>query len=166
MKDENLIITKANKGDSVVLMPTTNYLEMAHEHVNGNKIQITTGIPNNWNRVQIYELPKNCKANLKKIINTYEFNRLKAGHKTETQIIYFLPKIHKTPLKLRPIVSCTKGPMEEASAFLDRLLQPHMRKIKSCIKSSTDLINMLERLEVPPSLSDYFGYRKLTNSVY
>ena len=37
MKDEDLIIAKADKGNSVVLILTTKYLEITHEHVNDNK---------------------------------------------------------------------------------------------------------------------------------
>ena len=40
IKDENLIIAKADKGDSVVLLPTTEYLKLAYEHLNDRKTYI------------------------------------------------------------------------------------------------------------------------------
>ena len=55
-----------------------------------------------------------------------EHDRLFLPPNTQTQTMYFLPKAHKVPMKLQPIVSCTNGPTCKASAYLDRLLQPHM----------------------------------------
>ena len=67
--------------------------------------------------------------------------------------MYFLAKIHKDPVKLRPIVSCTKGPTCTASEFLDRILQPHMWKVKSYVRNSMDLhvVHTLRRLKVRPN---------------
>ena len=71
--------------------------------------------------------------------------------KIETKTMYFLPKLHKDPLKLRPIVSVTvtDGLTENASAFLDRWLQPHMKLVKSQITNATDLIHILQDLKIP-----------------
>ena len=63
--------------------------------------------------------------------------------------MYFLPKLHRDPLGVLPIVSATDGPTEKASAFLDRLLQPHMKQVKSYIASATDLIHILQDLKIP-----------------
>ena len=63
--------------------------------------------------------------------------------------MYFLPEIHKSPLKLRPIVSCTGGPTCKASAFLDRLLQPHMKGTESYLNNSTQLVNILRNKRIP-----------------
>ena len=63
--------------------------------------------------------------------------------------MYFLPKVHKAPLKLRPIVSATHGATERASEYIDRQLQPHIVKVKSYIKNSMDLIETLRTLKIP-----------------
>ena len=62
--------------------------------------------------------------------------------------MYFLPKLHKDSLKVHPIVSTTNGPTENASAFLDRWLQPYMRRVKSHITNATELIHILWDLEI------------------
>ena len=49
----------------------------------------------------------------------------------------------------RPIVSCTEGPPNTASAYLDRLLQPHMRGVKSYLKNSSEVVNILSDLTFP-----------------
>ena len=69
----------------------------------------------------------------------------------DTQTIYFLPKIHKDPLKLRPLISCTKGLITyTASAYLDRLLPPQMRRVKSYLRNPGVLVKGLSTLRVSP----------------
>ena len=85
-----------------------------------------------------------------------QFNELYLPPDTDTQTIYFLPKIHKDPLKLRTIVSCTNGLTCTASEFVDRLLQPHMRGAKSYLRNSTDLVKILLKLKVPPRCLPYY----------
>ena len=63
--------------------------------------------------------------------------------------MYFLPKLHKTPLKVRPIVACCGGPTETASAYIDKFLQPIMRLGKSFVANSTQFINTIESTEIP-----------------
>ena len=60
--------------------------------------------------------------------------------------MYILPKVHKYPLKLRPIVFCTNGPTEMASAFL--VLQLYIRKVKSYISNSIELIRISDDCQV------------------
>ena len=37
VEDKDLVVTKADKGDSVVVLPTSRYLALAHEHLSDNK---------------------------------------------------------------------------------------------------------------------------------
>ena len=66
------------------------------------------------------------------------------------QTKYFLPKVHKHPLKLRAIVASIKGISVNASKFMDLILQPHMRNTRSYCKNATRVVNLLSRLVVPP----------------
>lgn len=47
-----------------------------------------------------------------------------------TQQLYFLKKIHKNPIAVRPIVSGCGGPTERISQLIDLHLKPHVPKIK------------------------------------
>ena len=66
-----------------------------------------------------------------------------------TQVMYFLPKVHKNLLKVRPIVSCSGGPASRASDYIDSLLQPHMVKTEPYVRNSTDVIHRLKELDLP-----------------
>ena len=149
IRNPDLIISKADKGDSTVVMSTEQYLELACKHLyDSNTYQLLRSDPTQdiVRRFNLYI--EGCLE--KGVIDKVQHERLLLPEGIDTQTIYFLPKIHKRPVKLRPIVSCTNGPTYTASAFLDKLLQPHMRKVKSFLKNSTELIHILRTLKFPP----------------
>ena len=149
IRNPDLIISKADKGDSTVVMSTEQYLELACKHLyDGNTYQLLKSDPTQDIVRQFNSYIEECLE--KGVIDRVQHERLLLPEGIDTQTIYFLPKIHKRPVKLRPIVSCTNGPTYTASAFLDKLLQPHMRKVKSFLKNSTELIHILRTLKVPP----------------
>ena len=55
-------------------------------------------------------------------------------------------KTHKLGNPLRLITSCCGTAIENLSAFTEFYLQPLARKLPSCIKDSTDLLNKIEQL--------------------
>ncbi len=63
--------------------------------------------------------------------------------------MYFLKKIHKDPIAVRPICSGCGGPTEKISSLVDHYLQPHVPKIKSYIRDSGHLIQLLENTTLP-----------------
>ena len=66
--------------------------------------------------------------------------------------LYFLKKMHKIPMKIRPIVSCCDRPTENLSQFIDYWLQPIMKALPSYLENSTQLVNELKQLKVKPNI--------------
>ena len=66
-----------------------------------------------------------------------------------TSRLYFLKKIHKNPMKIRPIVSSCNSVTENISEFVDHWLQPEVRKLTSYLKDTTAFINLLEGTRLP-----------------
>lgn len=64
--------------------------------------------------------------------------------------LYFLKKIHKSPMGIRPIVSSCESPTENISQFIDYWLQPIMKALPSFLRDTTQLINELNDLTVEP----------------
>lgn len=62
---------------------------------------------------------------------------------------YILPKIHKSPIAARPIVSNVNYITRQASKWLDFTLQPILPLIPTYIKDSKDIICDLETLQLP-----------------
>ena len=125
IKNQDLVISKADKGDTTVIMSTAQYLELACKHLyDSNTYRLLNSDPTQdiVNQFNLYL--ESCLE--KGVINKAQYERLRLPLGIDTQTIYFLPKIHKNPVKVRPIVSCTNGPTYTASAYLDRLTAtPH-----------------------------------------
>ena len=68
------------------------------------------------------------------------FNYLFPPPNPRTSIFYILPKIHKTGIPGRPIVSSVGSLTENISKFLDLCTSPIVPKIKSHIKDTTHLL--------------------------
>ena len=60
-----------------------------------------------------------------------------------TSQLYFLKKIHKNPMGMRPIVSSVNSVTENISSFVDVWLQPLVQKLPSYIKDSSEFINLV-----------------------
>ena len=147
--NRDLVISKADKGDVTVVMTTSQYLELAYKHLGDrDTYQVLRVDPTREIVARFNTYLKACLS--RGVITEPQYSRLSLPPHIDTQTIYFLPKIHKNPVKLRPIVSCTNGPTYTASAYLDRLLQPHMKKVRSYLKNSMDLVHILQTLRVPP----------------
>ncbi len=64
---------------------------------------------------------------------------------------YGLPKIHKTEVPLRPIISSIGSITYEAAKYLAVVIGPLVGKTEHHIKNSTDFVQKIKDLEVPPS---------------
>ena len=147
-RNENIAITKADKGDPTVIMDVSHLVELAHKHLSDvNTYQLLKNDPTHEVMVRFNQYILDCLR--RGVVSQKEYDRLHLPEDTSTQTMYFLPKIHKYPMKVRPILSCTNGPTCKASAFLDKFLQPHMKSTKSYLKNSTQLVNILSNKRIP-----------------
>ena len=146
--NEKIVISKADKGDAVVVMDRQHYLKLAWDHLGDESTYApltTDPTPEIANRFNAYI----ARCLNDKVIDAGLADRLRLPPDTCTQCMYFLPKIHKYPVKIRPIVSCTGGPTSRASGYLDGLLQPFMKRVNSYVENSTEIVNTLEDMTLP-----------------
>ena len=147
-----MIISKADKGDAVVLMDMQHYTKLAWDHLSdGNTYSLLTEDPTPAIVSNFNAYLRRCRQD--RVIDTRMHDRLKLPQGTAVQTMYFLPNVHKTPTKLRPIVLCLGGPTERASRYLDALLQPHAKRVESYIENSTEVVNHLRDLILPSDAS-------------
>ena len=113
-KNENIVITKTDKGDATIIINTSHLISLVYKHLADQKtyqlleIDPTPEVVTTFNRYL-----RDCAS--KKGNYKQQFNQLYPPENTSTQTMYFLPKRLKTPLKIRPIISCTNGPTCTAS---------------------------------------------------
>jgi hypothetical protein len=64
-------------------------------------------------------------------------------------IFYGLPKVHKTPMSLQPVVSGVNSLLAVFSTWLDYKMKSLLPLIQSYLKNSTSLINEIKHIELP-----------------
>lgn len=65
-------------------------------------------------------------------------------------VFYGLPKVHKHPLALRPIVASHSTPSTPLQKIIDSILNPIMKLEPTILKGSLDFINKIESKSFPP----------------
>ena len=149
-KDPTIVIKQADKGSGIVIEDTDSYIRdgLAHlsDHTIYRKIDSDPTAPL---AVGINNFVKYMHA--RGIIDntTRDYLTFKTDSMPRTQQLYFLKKIHKNPIAVRPIVSGCGGPTERISQLVDLHLQPFVPKVKSYIRDSGHLINILEKTKIP-----------------
>jgi hypothetical protein len=64
-------------------------------------------------------------------------------------IFYGLPKVHKTPVTLRPVVSSVNSFLAIFSNWLDYRMKQLLPLVRSYTKNSSDIIQDLKQLDIP-----------------
>lgn len=64
-----------------------------------------------------------------------------------TPIFYVIPKLHKTPIKTRPIVPSTNWITTKASKWLDKILSPFLQKFNWIVPNSQSTILELQAIQ-------------------
>ena len=76
-------------------------------------------------------------------------------NKTTLPYLYGMPKVHKTPMGIRPIVSCCNAPTAGLSKWLTAQLRYLLPTIPGYVKNSYSLFTELSTFEVPQKSSWY-----------
>ena len=143
-----ITIKPADKNLGLVIMDTSHYKQLCLSHL----LDTSTYQP-----IDNYS-PKHAYAKLKLILNNHNLywrdnnrrtNRtplslsllqLFEHDKLRIPNLYILPKIHKTPMQSRPIVSSISSLTYHTSLYLDKLLYPVLKKLSTVCTSSQQLI--------------------------
>ena len=148
-KDKSIIIKNADKGSGIVIENTTDYIKDGLDHQSDTKIYEKVSTDPTLSLTTAINEYTNCMHD-KGIIDsaTRDYLLLSKDNPPRTQQLYFLKKIHKNPIAVRPIVSGCGGPTEKISELIDYHLQPHVQLIQSYVKDSGHMINIVENLKL------------------
>lgn len=160
--NKNIVIKVADKSSAIVILDTDDYHQHALSHLRDiHTYKELDTLPNHnapWDRL-IRILTVSCKL--------YKHNQ--HGRKTDLarKLLEFAPttrtdppltrparfyvvmKMHKNPIASRPIASSINTITHNVSKYLDNLLQPIMKKMKTYTKSSTQVVNTLKDHKLP-----------------
>ena len=148
--NKDLIINKADKGSTIVVQNKADYILDALQHLNDpNTYRVLDGDPTS-------NICHDISVLLQDFLNKGLLDKEMVALCTPPKKVcparlYFLKKIHKSPMGIQPIVSSCESPTENLSQFIDHWLQPLMKALPSYIKDTTQLINELKELTVEPN---------------
>jgi hypothetical protein len=143
--DKSIVIKPADKGNSIVILSSDEYLAKIREHLENEKFY--KALPSD-------HFPKIVKAVHKEIdsisggFDTKVQQFLKPKHPVPGRF-YGLPKVHKTNVPLRPIVSQNGTPTEPLSQLADFLTKDLVLSLDTYIRDTDDFQNQISNLVVP-----------------
>jgi hypothetical protein len=145
----DVIIKPADKNMGLTMITREWYEKEAEKHLADQKA---------YRRVTKEEAEQALKAyrdSVKRIVTTaqqalYEYEKrwLNSTPEPSEQTIakfYLLPKLHKSPVSTRPIISCVHALTNKASQLLDVILQPYVKKLETVLKDTKQLVQELEQ---------------------
>ncbi|XP_045460391.1 uncharacterized protein LOC123670856 [Harmonia axyridis] len=146
-KEHNeLLITRADKGNKTVIMTNTEYEEKMSILLKDNTTYIKTKRDMTLTlEKENNKIIKNWKE--KGFISEIDYKTL-IIHNSKTPKIYGLPKIHKEGNPLRPIVSCVQSPLYHLSKYLAEILTRTTGNNEYYIKNSIELKEQLNKLKI------------------
>lgn len=143
--DENVIFTKADKGNTVVAMASNEYVQKTLEFLNPARYIILSKDPTEIFQKTVKTIINNCKS----LFNDRDSSILTLMN-PQSPKLYSLIKLHKTGYPIRPVVSFFSAPSYKLSKKLIDIINHSTNFIaKFQIKNSLDLIRKIENLKIP-----------------
>ena len=150
--NDNIVIKKADKSSSIVVMNKVDYIQEATRQLSDTNYYLHT---DHDLTLQHHEHIQDLLIQLhdKHEISEHIY-KLLAFNNPKTPALYLLPKIHKikNPGEFppgRPIISANESPTERISAFVDENIKTGVPTIPSYIKDTTDFIRTIESIQIP-----------------
>ena len=147
-KRTDIVIKKADKGDTIVVETVERYTEDGMKHLNDPTTY--QPIPEDINPRISATIDKYLKETIYKgLLDRDTYHAIKPPTNPRTPIIYFLKKLHKNPISVRPIVSSVQSPTSNLSHFMDLLLKPIVKNIPQILTNSTEFLRELQAITIP-----------------
>ncbi|XP_030068592.1 uncharacterized protein LOC115476378 [Microcaecilia unicolor] len=154
--NQNIVIQRADKGGSVVIMDRDKYKQEAIGQLGQDQYYILLDADPTKQLQSEIEIYVN-EAAMKDILTKKEKQFL-CHPCPAIPYIYFIPKIHKSTRDPpgRPIVSTKNSVLEPLSKYIDRILNPLVSRAESYVRDSMHYIQMLEQLEPTLNKKDLY----------
>ena len=121
--NHKITIKRADKGGSVVIMNTNNYITKALDHLNQPEVYQEVEV-DNTHRVfrDLSFFIEQIETSMK--LEEKVADQVRPHTPPRTPLFYFLPKIHKPDNPPRPIISGCDSPTDNVSKYLTSVLNP------------------------------------------
>jgi hypothetical protein len=156
---DDFVVISCDKNFGPAIMEKPKYCRLVLQHLS------TTGVYNQITarhaRHSVFPRIKTTVSDwIKKYTKTGDISKsenrfFRHGHSLvdplkPLSVFYIMPKIHKTPMAVRPVVSYSGSYLYSLGVWCDDKLQPVAQKQRSFFKSSFVLLQRLAGIELPP----------------
>ena len=150
--NQKIIIKKADKCSSVVVMNKEDYIREATRQLSDTNFYIETD--NDLTKEHHNEIEQTLSEFLARELISEPIYKCISNKSPKTSSLYLLPKIHKIKQRGqfpagRPIISANQSPTEKISAFVDENIKGSVPLIPSYIKDTTHFISLIESVIIP-----------------
>ncbi|KYN10994.1 hypothetical protein ALC57_16846 [Trachymyrmex cornetzi] len=136
-----LLFTRADKGNSTVIMNVSDYKEKMNELLSDINTYIKINKdPTTMMTNQTHKLLSRWKKFNYIDQSVYRMLNVTDGNVPRT---YGLPKVHKEGNPLRIIISCINSPLYSLASFIKNIIDKSLKKEFSHIKNSFDFVNKI-----------------------
>jgi len=143
LQSNEAIVSKADKGNSVVILYLQDYHNKVQDFINKNNFTVLNKDPTQSFQNQVKATIKSCQS----ILPKNSITKVTNVNPTAPNI-RGLPKVHKIECLMRPIVNWKGAPAYKLAKYLNKLIQLHIPLPNAFnIKSSTHLMDDL--LDIP-----------------
>ncbi|XP_074031353.1 uncharacterized protein [Leptinotarsa decemlineata] len=142
-KNKNIIITPADKGNATVVMNTTDYQKKMMNILQDGSYKPSARDPTTY-------LEKTTKAKIQsfKLGREIEQKTIPREKSSKCPKLYGLPKIHKTDVPLRPIVSAINSPTQNLEKYLSKIMQPKTELAEFYVRNSEHLVDIIKNIKL------------------
>ena len=143
-KDKSILIQKADKGGSIVIMDSSEYLSKIDKMLSDSITYTET------NHIDLAAAKNEVDRIITTLFENKSINKSQKNHLKNCQPriphFYGLCKIHKKDHPLRPIVSQIDSPAYKLNKYLDYLLTTAEKHIPNLLKDTTNFLQILSNL--------------------
>ncbi|CAF3386823.1 unnamed protein product [Rotaria sp. Silwood2] len=140
--NKNIVIAKADKGNSIVILDKESYIKKAEQILKGNQFQEINN--KNYHQERENELNKYIYALLKEGIIDQKLRFRLQSTCSSLSVFYGLPKIHKTEYPIRPIISTIGSFQYELSKYLAKAIKDSSPQADSYIKDAFEFVKKIK----------------------
>jgi hypothetical protein len=146
-ENNNLIFTKADKGNTVIVLNNEDYINQTVSFLNPDKYKVLSKDPT----VSYQKDIKQAIDNSQSILDPKDKYKLTIMNPQPPKL-YSLIKLHIENYPIRPVVSFVSAPSTKVSNKLINIIKENCKfTAKHSIKNSYDLINKIRHIKIPPN---------------
>lgn len=145
INQNNLIITKADKGNSVVILDRTAYNQKVDDVIQGEDFECLSSDPTKHYITQVKDVIKSTSY-----VSPDQL-KYKVPMNPRSPFLYGLPKTHKDNIPIRPVVSYIGAPTYDLAKYLNKILRSKASfNPQYSLKNSLQLIEKVQNINISP----------------